>query len=101
MLNTECPGLNTVLPNQDSPEVQIIEVTISDIMEEEITNDRLGYTYTCEWFVSGTIRHWAHQHNRQNRYIGLITVKRIEEVWKITEWELLDEQRIMDITFNE
>jgi hypothetical protein len=86
----------TVLPNQDSPEVQIIEVTIRDIMEEKMTDDRLGYTYTCEWYVSGTIRHWAHQHNRQNRYIGLITVKRIDDAWKITEWELLDEQRIMD-----
>ena len=86
----------TVLPNQDSPEVQIIEVTISDVIEERMTDDRLGYTYTCEWFVSGTIRHWAHQHNRQNRYVGLITVKRIDDSWKITEWELLDEQRIMD-----
>jgi hypothetical protein len=86
----------TVLPNQDSPEVQMIEVNIRDIMEAKITDDRLGYTYTCEWYVSGTIRHWAHQHNRQNRYIGLITVKRIDDAWKITEWELLDEQRIMD-----
>jgi hydrogenase/urease accessory protein HupE len=86
----------TVLPSQDSPEVQIIEVTIADIIDAKATDDRLGYTYTCEWYVSGTVRHWAHQHNRQNRYVGLITVKRIDETWKIIEWELLDEQRIMD-----
>ncbi len=86
----------TVLSSQDSPEVQIIEVTIADIIDTKATDDRLGYTFTCEWYVSGTIRHWAHQHNRQNRYVGLITVKRIEDTWKIVEWELLDEQRIMD-----
>ena len=86
----------TVLPSQAIPEVQIIEVTIADIIDAKVTDDRLGYTYTCEWYVSGTVRHWAHQHNRQNRYVGLITVKRIDETWKIIEWELLDEQRIMD-----
>jgi hydrogenase/urease accessory protein HupE len=86
----------TVLPSQDNPEVQIIEVRVAEIIDTVRTDDKLGYAFTCEWYVSGTVRHWAHQHNRQNRYLGLITVKIEDRTWKIYGLELLDEKRIMD-----
>jgi len=84
----------TVLPTQDNPEVQIIEVQVAEIIDISRTEDRQGYALTCEWYVSGTVRHWAHQHNRQNRYVGLITVKIEDNVWKIYGLELLDEKRV-------
>jgi|GEM_PF-1614512 len=86
----------TVLPIQDNPEVQIIEVQVAEIIDTARTDDRQGYSFTCEWYVSGTVRHWAHQHNRRNRYVGLITVKIQDKTWKIYGLELLDEKRIMD-----
>ena len=38
--------------------------------------------------------HWGHVHTRKNLYDAIITVKAVDGNWKITELELLEEQRI-------
>ena len=54
-----------------------------------------GYEYDTDWTVSGKVEHWGHIHNRTNRYNALITVKNIDKKWKITDFQLKDEERIM------
>jgi hypothetical protein len=54
-----------------------------------------GFAYECRWSVTANVRHWKHTHNRQNVYDGILTLKIIEQSWKIARIELLDEERIM------
>jgi hypothetical protein len=53
-----------------------------------------GFVATCTWTVSGSVGHWGHIHTRRNQYDALLTVKSVDGVWKITEMELLEEQRV-------
>lgn len=57
-------------------------------------NDGPGFEYQCRWNVSGTVEHWGHIHERTNQYLAQFTVQPIDDHWKITKVELLDEQRV-------
>jgi hypothetical protein len=53
-----------------------------------------GVAYRCRWNVAGTVEHWGHIHERTNQYLANFTVEPIDNTWKITNMELLDEQRV-------
>ena len=38
--------------------------------------------------------HFGHRHFRQNRYDAVVTVTSDEGSWKITDLEVLDEERV-------
>jgi len=40
------------------------------------------------------VGHWGHIHQRKNQYQARVTVKAIEGAWKITNLELLQEERL-------
>ncbi|MGK7897077.1 MAG: hypothetical protein AB4372_26545 [Xenococcus sp. (in: cyanobacteria)] len=71
--------------------VQNIEVT-----EVEKASSRLQDTisFRTKWIASGTLEHWGHSHNRQNQYDAVVTISPVNDVWKITDIELLEETRI-------
>ena len=51
-------------------------------------------TFQTKWIASGTLEHWGHSHNRQNQYDAILTISPANDVWKITDIELLEEIRI-------
>jgi len=53
-----------------------------------------GFAYRCRWNVSGTVEHWGHIHERTNQYEALFHVAPVDNAWKVTNMELLDEQRV-------
>ncbi|MFV1967758.1 MAG: hypothetical protein ACC628_20195, partial [Pirellulaceae bacterium] len=53
-----------------------------------------GFTYRCRWNVSGTVEHWGHIHQRTNQYEASFRVETVDNAWKVTKMELLDEQRL-------
>ncbi len=69
--------------------VQNIEVT-----EVEKTSSRDTVAFRTKWVASGTLEHWGHSHNRQNQYDAILTISPVNDVWKITDIELLEETRI-------
>ena len=53
-----------------------------------------GFAARCVWTVSGAVGHWGHVHRRSNRYEAELTVQPVAGVWKVTQLELLQEERI-------
>jgi len=84
----------SAIPSQADAEAKLINVQVTEILERGPAEDGTGYSFTTQWQVAGTIRHWAHKHNRLNRYSGVLTVRAVDDVWKLYDLELLDEARL-------
>ncbi len=57
-------------------------------------HDERGFTYRCRWNVAGTVEHWGHIHERTNQYEAIFSVEPVDNAWKVTNIQLLDEQRL-------
>jgi hypothetical protein len=53
-----------------------------------------GFVATCTWTVRGSVGHWGHIHQRTNKYKARITIKPVDGDWKITELQVLQEERV-------
>ncbi len=53
-----------------------------------------GFGYHCRWTVEGTVEHWGHVHARTNAYEAVFRVEPRDGVWKITDMEVLNEERL-------
>ena len=56
--------------------------------------DHSGLVADCTWNVTGSVGHWGHLHQRRNQYLANLTVEPDGGIWKITQLELLSEQRL-------
>ena len=76
---------------------RVREVVIMEGNQEstslEAPRDARGFKYRCKWTVQGSVQHWGHLHSRTNQYVAVFTVEPRDDAWKITEMEVLDEQR--------
>jgi hypothetical protein len=54
----------------------------------------LAYDIRGNWKAMGTVGHWGHVHMRTNLYDAIVTVEAVNDSWKITGLELLEETRI-------
>jgi len=70
-------------------EVEILEVDVN-----HLDGRSLDLLFHARWTAMGTVGHWGHIHTRKNRYEANITVQPKDGVWKITNLELLEEERI-------
>lgn len=75
--------------------VQEVEI-LDDQIIEDVPSDLPwpGYQVECSWTVRGTVEHWGHIHERTYQYTGKFTIEPLEDAWKISDMELLDEQQI-------
>jgi hypothetical protein len=69
-------------------------VDIQDAVAERQVDLPLAYAIKGRWTAQGTVGHWGHVHTRRNRYNAVVTVQAIDGAWKITDLEVLEEQRI-------
>ena len=53
-----------------------------------------GFAAVATWTVSGSVGHWGHIHQRRNRYRAELTVRPLDGAWKLTDIEILLEERI-------
>lgn len=75
-------------------QAKIKEVAVEAASAEPADGGGLRYTLHGRWTALGTVGHWGHLHQRQNRYEALVTVAAKDGAWKIVGLELRDEQRI-------
>lgn len=77
---------------------RIREVSIVSGQAETIDDsdpyDRRGFRYQCRWTVNGTVEHWGHIHARTNQYDALFRVEPRDGQWKITDLDVLSEERL-------
>ena len=81
------------LENQGGARAKVQQVTMVD-SEHEPLGGEIGFVSTCTWNVSGSVGHWGHVHTRENQYQARFVIKSVDGLWKITDLELLQEERI-------
>jgi hypothetical protein len=75
-------------------QAKIKSVEIEDAVAKRLDDRPLGYAIRAKWAAQGTVGHWGHVHTRRNRYDAVVTVEAVDGVWKITDLEVLEEQRV-------
>jgi hypothetical protein len=80
------------LENQGGARVKVDEVDVLEVGEHE--SSAPGLAYRCRWTAAGSVGHWGHIHRRINQYEAVITIRPIEDVWRITAIDLREEQRV-------
>ena len=81
------------LENQGGARAKVKSVEMLEASQERLSGE-IGFIAQCKWNVSGSVGHWGHIHQRTNQYVAQFTVKAIDDVWKITQLELLQEERL-------
>jgi hypothetical protein len=75
-------------------QAKIKAVDIKQAQAQRLDSGSLGYAIAGRWTALGSVGHWGHIHMRQNLYDAIVTVEAVDGQWKITDLELLEEQRI-------
>ncbi len=63
-------------------------------MRSSITVPWPGFEYSSTWTVAGTVEHWGHIHERQNRFDAVFTIEPRDGNWKITRMDIAGQQQI-------
>ena len=90
------------LQNRKSFEVQraggakakVKELEIQEVSVKQLPDRPLGLALTSKWTALGAVGHWGHIHTRMNQYEAIISIEPVDDLWKITGLELLEEKRI-------
>ena len=87
-----------VMAEQGGGVATVKEVSIvrgeRESLSGDVSSDRQAFAYRCRWNVAGTVEHWGHIHQRTNQYEAMFRVEDIDGTWKVTDLELIDEQRL-------
>ena len=51
------------------------------------------FGYRCKWNLIGTIEHWGHIHERENKYDATFKVQLRDDAWKITSMDVDNEEQ--------
>ena len=81
------------LQNQGGARAKVKALEIIGSTTSNLTGE-VGFVSQCTWNVTGSVGHWGHIHQRRNQYEAILTVKPVDGVWKITDLELLGEERL-------
>lgn len=78
--------------NRGGPSVKILNTFVDEIAQ--IRSSGEDFLVNTEWQVSGEVTHFGHTHERSNRYKAEITLSAVDDQWKISRINVLDESRI-------
>jgi len=81
------------LASQGGARAKVKKIEMLNV-EAEPVGGEVGFIARSTWNVTGSVGHWGHIHQRTNQYLAEMTVKPVDGVWKITELELLQEERL-------
>lgn len=82
-----------VLENRGGAKASVEEVKVYEIYD--IYSAKNGtFVGDASWAVTGSVNHFGHTHYRQNKYRAFVTFIQEQDIWKISNIEAIDEQRI-------
>ncbi|MCP4901309.1 MAG: hypothetical protein GY906_30435 [bacterium] len=79
---------------REGAEVTVQDVSVTEV-DDAISTVGNAFTYPCRWVVTARVRHLQHIHNRQNVYVGELTIQVEDDSWKIARLDLLSEERVV------
>ncbi len=81
------------LASQGGARAKVKEIELVQV-ESEGLDGEAGFLASCTWNVKGAVGHWGHIHQRINQYQAELRIQPVQGSWKITELELLQEERL-------
>jgi hypothetical protein len=81
------------LANQGGARAKVKSVEVLDATNDPLDAGR-GFRAVATWNVAGSVGHWGHVHQRVNQYEAELTVQVIDGAWRITDLEVLQEERL-------
>ncbi|MEH6581642.1 MAG: hypothetical protein V7754_06865 [Halioglobus sp.] len=82
-----------VLANQGGAKAKVKEVTLDSLqIKPGITDDQ--FVAEANWTVHGSVGHWGHIHQRNNRYQALLDIAVDNGQWKLQKMTVLLEERL-------
>ena len=79
------------LASQGGARAKVQEI---EMLEVKAKREGTGFRTTCTWNVAASVGHWGHIHQRRNQYVAELSIEPVDGVWKITELELIQEERL-------
>ena len=80
------------LANQGGAKVKVKTIEMLDTNLVNADDDVL--TIEARWNVAGSVGHWGHVHQRTNAYHANLTIKVVDDAWKLSGLEILQEERL-------
>jgi hypothetical protein len=80
------------LANQGGARAKVKEIELTELDAEPV--EAGGIAAVATWTVNGSVGHWGHVHQRRNQYRAELTVRPLDGAWKLTEIEILQEERL-------
>jgi hypothetical protein len=82
-----------VLANQGGAQARVKDIALASVI---VVPDPADDSFSVEagWTVHGSVGHWGHVHQRNNRYLARLRVVVDGERWKLREMSVLQEERL-------
>ena len=80
------------LANQGGARAKVKSIELVEISAR--AGDDAGFVARTTWNVYGSVGHWGHVHQRNNRYTANLVIAPEAGSWKLFGLEILDEQRL-------
>ncbi len=81
------------LASQGGARAKVKEIELLEV-EPRALRGEPGFVANCRWNVSGAVGHWGHVHTRTNQYEAELRVQPVDGVWKVTDLQVLQEERL-------
>jgi hypothetical protein len=80
------------LANQGGARAKVKQVEMTDVAAEPGPDG--SFVATASWNVAGSVGHWGHVHQRNNRYRAELAIAPIDGSWKLVGLKVLEEERL-------
>ncbi len=80
------------LANQGGARAKVKEIELTDFEARSVEGG--GFAAVATWTVNGSVGHWGHIHQRRNKYRAELTVRPLQGTWKLTDIDILQEERL-------
>ncbi len=80
------------LANQGGARAKVKNIEVTDLTTRAGQDG--GFIAEASWNVAGSVGHWGHVHQRRNRYQAELNIRPVDGVWKLTDLEILQEERL-------
>lgn len=81
------------LASQGGARAKVKEIEMLEVEPQPLRGEQ-GFVARALWNVAGSVGHWGHIHTRTNQYEAELTIQPVEGAWKVTDLEILQEERL-------
>jgi hypothetical protein len=75
-------------------QARVKDVSIESAAPTPVPGTASDFVVRARWTVVGRVGHWGHVHQRVNRYEAELTISAESGAWKITDFEVLEQERL-------